>query len=60
NPSTGTGTIQWPGNLTLLSTTNLTPPVIWTSVSTGSMFLAPNTFTFTNTNPPAEFFRLTN
>lgn len=60
NPANGTGAIQWPGNLTLLSTTNLTPPIIWKSVSTGSMFLAPNTLTFTNTNPPTEFFRLTN
>lgn len=60
NPAAGTSTIQWPGNLTLLSATNLTPPVAWTSVSTGSMFLAPNTLTFTNTNPPTEFFRLTN
>jgi hypothetical protein len=61
NSANGTGTIQWPGNLTLLSTTNLTPPVVWTSVSTGSVFSAQgNTLTFTNANPPVEFFRLTN
>ncbi|MGH7940355.1 MAG: hypothetical protein ACREFR_04720, partial [Limisphaerales bacterium] len=60
NPRTGAGTIQWPGNLTLLSTTNLTPPVVWTSAATGSIFLAPNTLTWTKTNPPVEFFRLTN
>lgn len=61
NPANGTGTIQWPGNLTLLSTTNLTPPIVWSSVATGSVFSAGgNTLTFTNTNPPVEFFRLTN
>jgi hypothetical protein len=61
NSASGTGTIQWPGNLTLLSTTNLTPPVVWTSISTGSVFSAQgNTLTFTNANPPVEFFRLTN
>ena len=60
NPANNTGTIQWPGNLTLLSTTNLTPPVVWTNVATGSNFSTPNTFTFTNTNPPEQFFRLTN
>ncbi|HUA65078.1 MAG TPA: hypothetical protein VME24_04475 [Alphaproteobacteria bacterium] len=57
NPATGTGTIQWPGNLVLLSSTNL---VDWTIVSTGSVFVAPNTLSWTNTNPPVEFFRLTN
>lgn len=60
NSGSVTGSIQWPGNLVLLSTTNITPPVTWTIVSTGSMFLAPNSITFTNTNPPTEFFRLTN
>jgi hypothetical protein len=60
NSTNGTGTIQWPGNLTLLSTTNLTPPVVWTSVSTGSVFSTLNTLTFINTNPPVQFFRLTN
>jgi hypothetical protein len=60
NSGSVTGSIQWPGNLVLLSTTNITPPVHWTIVSTGSMFLAPNSFTFTNTNPPIQFFRLTN
>lgn len=59
NPN-GTGTVQWLGNLTLLSATNLTPPVAWKSVATGSMFLAPNTLTWTNSNPPVQFFRLTN
>jgi hypothetical protein len=58
---TGKGTIQWPGNLKLLSATNLTPPIVWKSVSTGSVFTAPfNSYTFTNTNPPVKFFRLTN
>lgn len=61
NSTNGTGTIQWPGNLTLLSTTNLTPPIVWTTVTTGSVFSSSgNTLTFTNTNPPVEFFRLTN
>jgi hypothetical protein len=57
----GTGTIQWPGNLTLLSTTNLTPPITWSTVATGTVFSASgNSLTFTNTNPPVQFFRLTN
>lgn len=60
NPANGMSTIQWPGNLTLLSTTNVTPPIVWTSVSAGTNFSAPNTFTFTNTNSPELFFRLTN
>ncbi|HTV42662.1 MAG TPA: hypothetical protein VMF08_19010 [Candidatus Sulfotelmatobacter sp.] len=59
NPAAGTGTIQWQGNLTLLSTTNLAPPVVWTNIATGSNFATPNTFTFT-TNAPVQFFRLTN
>jgi hypothetical protein len=60
NGASGTGTIQWPGNLTLLSTTNLTPPVVWTSQATGSVFSTVNTLTFTNTSTPLQFFRLTN
>ena len=61
NPANGTGTIQWPGNLTLLSTTNLTPPIVWSTVATGTVFSASgNSLTFTNTNPPIQFFRLTN
>ncbi len=57
NAATGTGTIQWPGDLVLLSSSNL---VDWTIVSTGSVFVAPNTLSWTNTNPPIQFFRLTN
>ncbi len=59
NPTNGIGQIQWEGDLTLLSTTNLAPPVMWTSVSTGSMSVPTNTFTWTNTSPPMQFFRLT-
>lgn len=52
------GTVQWFGDLTLLSTTNLLPPVIWTPLTNGSM--GTNTWYWTNTVPPIQFFKLTN
>jgi len=53
------GTVQWFGDLTLLSTTNLLPPVTWTPVVTNA-FMGTNTWYWTNTVPPIQFFKLTN
>ncbi len=52
------GTVAWFGNLTLLSSTNLSPPVTWTVLSNGVM--QTNIWNWTNTTPPIQFFRLTN
>ena len=49
------GTIQWFGNLTLQSTTNLAPPA-WQSITNGSM--GTNVWNWTNGVPPINFFRL--
>ena len=53
------GTVQWFGDLTLLSTTNLLPPVTWTPVVTNAS-MGTNTWYWTNTVPPIQFFKLTN
>jgi hypothetical protein len=59
NGTNGVGMIQWFGNLTLQSTTNLAPAV-WEDVLTGQLMT--NTFTWTNHVPPWTnsyyFFRL--
>jgi hypothetical protein len=59
NGTNGVGMIQWFGNLTLQSTTNLAPAV-WEDVLTGQLMI--NTFTWTNHVPPWTnsyyFFRL--
>jgi hypothetical protein len=49
--------VQWFGKGTLQSTTNLVSPV-WIKALTGAM--STNTVNRSITNPPAEFFRLTN
>jgi hypothetical protein len=55
------GTIQWFGDLTLQSTPNLLPPVVWTDVYTNGV-MGTNTWLWTNGVPPWTnpyyFFRL--
>jgi len=55
------GAIQWFGNLTLQSTTNLAPPVVWQDVSINGV-VGTNTWHWTNGVPPwtnpYNFFRL--
>jgi hypothetical protein len=55
------GLIQWFGNLTLQSTTNLAPPVVWQDVFTNGIY-GTNTWYWTNGVPPWTnsyyFFRL--
>ncbi len=55
NSGTNHGTIQWYGNFVLQAATDLTPPVVWTPVWTGSV--APNSFSWSNP-PPVQYFRL--
>ena len=57
----GVGTIEWFGNLTLQSATNLLPPVTWTPVVTNAP-VGTNIWNWTNGVPPwtnpYNFFRL--
>jgi hypothetical protein len=52
------GTIQWFGNLTLQSTTNLNPPVMWIDLTNPGPFVGTNIWSWTNGVPPINFFRL--